>query len=80
MNGVGKSQQTLTNVAPIAAYNWCNIGSLVALLLNKGGGMPLISCGNSLPKHGTLARGNVSMMQCLFLSTFVQGAEKIQPH
>lgn len=62
MSGVGKSQWILTNIAPTATHsrwNQWNIGSFVALLLNKGGGMPLISCGNSLPKEGTMARGTL---------------------
>jgi hypothetical protein len=32
-------------------WNWWSIGSLAIHSLNKGGGMLLISCGNSLPKE-----------------------------
>jgi hypothetical protein len=57
----GKSQERLTKLAHIVARNWWiqwNIGSLAVHSLDKGGDMLLISCGNSLPKEGTLARGN----------------------
>ena len=61
MNGMGKSRCRLTKVAPIAAcsqWNRLNTCSLVVHSLNMDGGMLLTSFGNSLPKGGTLAKGN----------------------
>lgn len=61
ISGTRKSWQRSTKVALIAAHsrlNWWNVDSTTILSLNKGGGMPPTSCGNSLPKEGTSARKN----------------------
>ena len=55
------SWQRLTKIALTAAHsqlNKWNIDSTIVRSLNKGGGMPPTSCGNSLPKEGISARRN----------------------
>ena len=70
MSGVGKSRWRLTKVVlnmVCSRWNYRSIGYYVVKhLFNKGGGMLLTSCGNSLSKEATLVPKIIYMMQCLF--------------
>ena len=69
MNGVGKCRRRLTKATRTVAHNlWnrLNKDSLVVHSLNVGGGMLLISFGNSLPKIEPWHEESFSVMQCLF--------------
>ena len=71
MSAAGKCRLRSTKVSLVTArsrWNWWNIGFLAIHSLNKGGDVLPISCGNSLPKRGTLAQGNLFVWCNAFLT------------